>query len=159
MSGPGPDRRRASGGRWRRVYGASPWHLVGLAACFAVAGYALTRVVGAGILMGFAVWFVGAIILHDLVMWPLYTAADGALRGRRRRPWLNHVRVPAALSLLLLLVWFPLILGGAEANYRTAAGLSTAPYLLRWAIVTLVLFAGSGLLYAMRRRAAGRPDR
>ncbi|GAB2961189.1 hypothetical protein ACFMQL_13160 [Nonomuraea fastidiosa] len=147
MSGPG---------LWRRAYGARPWHLLGLAACFTVAGYALTRVVDAGILLGFTVWFVGAIVLHDLVMWPLYTAADGVLRGRR---WINHVRVPAALSLLLLLVWFPLILGGAEANYRSAAGLSTAPYLMRWLLVTLVLFAASGLLYVVRRRAAGRPDR
>ena len=28
---------------WRRQYGADPWHLLGLLACFAVAAYAITR--------------------------------------------------------------------------------------------------------------------
>ena len=32
----------------RRYYGAGPAHLVGLLACFAVAAYAVTRVLGEG---------------------------------------------------------------------------------------------------------------
>ncbi|KAB8194828.1 hypothetical protein FH608_016855 [Nonomuraea phyllanthi] len=160
--------RRAD--RWASLYGAGPWHLLGLAACFVFAGYVVSRVVGAGIWMGFAAWFVGAVVLHDLVLWPLYSAGDSAVRslsrplarlGRARpdgrRPALvNHVRVPVGLACLLLLVWAPLILGGAEPNYRAAVGLSTSPYLARWLWVALVLAGVSGLLYALRRWAAGR---
>ncbi|MFI6928444.1 hypothetical protein ACIBIZ_51570 [Nonomuraea spiralis] len=131
-----------------------------------------------GIWPGFLVWFVGAVILHDLVLFPLYSAADLAARsaadrtrrrrttarrkprpaGRRPAP-VNYLRVPAAYSVLLLLVWSPLILRGAEPNYRAALGLSTIPYLNRWILVTLVLFAVSALLYALRRLAAGRAGR
>ncbi|MGW6497641.1 hypothetical protein [Nonomuraea angiospora] len=166
-------------GRWARAYGAPSWHLLVLALCFLVAGYAATRVIDVGIWPGFLVWFVGAIVLHDLVLFPLYSAADFAARSamtrtrrrgptaarRRRRPTgrrpapINYLRVPAAFSVLLLLVWSPLILRGAEPNYRAAVGLSTIPYLNRWILVTLVLFAASALLYVLRRLAAGRAGR
>ncbi|MEV0826698.1 hypothetical protein [Nonomuraea rubra] len=163
--------------RWARTYGAPSWHLLALVLCFLLAAYAATRVVGAGIWPGFLVWFVGAVIFHDLVLFPLYSAADLAAqaataRTRRRRRTaarprpperpvaaINHLRVPTAFSGLLLLVWFPLILRGAEPNYRAAAGLSTIPYLNRWILITLVLFAGSALLYVLRRLAAGRAGR
>ncbi|PRX63705.1 hypothetical protein B0I32_110157 [Nonomuraea fuscirosea] len=154
-------------GLWARLYGAGPGHLAGLVVCFAVAGYAATRVVEAGIWLGFAVWFVGAAVFHDLVLWPLYSAADAVLRAPSRQherpggrpPLVNHVRVPVALSCLLLLVWFPLVLRGAEPNYVGAVGLSTSPYLARWLWITVALFVVSALLYAVRRRAAGRPGR
>ncbi|MBB5775757.1 hypothetical protein [Nonomuraea jabiensis] len=109
--------------RLASVYGAPLWHLLVLVACFVVAGYVATRVVAAGILLGFAVWFAGAIILHDLVLLPLYSGADvvtQALTRRVARPRrtgvVNYLRVPAMLSGLLLLVWFPLILRGADAT-------------------------------------------
>lgn len=157
--------------RWARTYGAPPWHLFVLALCFLVAGYAAIRVADVGIWPGFLVWFVGAVILHDLVLFPLYSAADSAARsaatrtprrGRtaaRRPDPINYLRVPAAFSGLLLLVWSPLILRGAEPNYRAAVGLSTLPYLNRWILVTLVLFAASALLYVLRRLTAGRAGR
>ncbi|MEU6711500.1 hypothetical protein ABZ897_08445 [Nonomuraea sp. NPDC046802] len=163
-------------GRWAKTYGAPPWHLLALALCFLVAGYAATRVVDVGIWPGFLVWFVGAVILHDLVLFPLYSAADSVARsltartrrrgrtarprptGRRPAP-INYLRVPTAFSCLLLLVWSPLILRGAEPNYRAAVGLSTIPYLTRWILVTLVLFAASALLYVLRRLTAGRAGR
>ncbi|MBF8184365.1 hypothetical protein ITP53_01095 [Nonomuraea sp. K274] len=160
--------------RWARAYGASPWHLLALALCFLVAGYAATRVVEAGIWLGFLGWFFGAVIIHDLVLFPLYSAADFAAgsvtaharrrsrrpaRYRRRSAPINYLRVPAVFSGLLLLVWFPLILRRAEPNYRAAVGLSTLPYLTRWILITLVLFAASALLYVLRRLAAGRIGR
>ncbi|WP_433373209.1 hypothetical protein [Streptosporangium sp. CA-115845] len=151
--------------RWVSThYGADPLHLLALIACFALAGYAAGRVVAAGILAGFLVWFVGAAIIHDLLLYPLYSLADIVVQRRpwhRRRPpsgpvqWpplVNYLRVPAALSGLLLLVWFPLILRFAEHNYRKASGLDTSPYLGRWLLVTGVLFAGSALAYAIRLR-------
>ncbi|MEV8634403.1 hypothetical protein AB0395_22375 [Streptosporangium sp. NPDC051023] len=144
-------------------YGADPLHLLALIACFALAGYAASRVVAAGIWAGFLVWFVGAAIIHDLLLYPLYTLADITARRRpwrRRRPpgpvpwppWTNYLRVPTALSGLLLLIWFPLILGLAEGNYHRSTALDTSPYLGRWLLVTGVLFAGSALAYAVRLR-------
>lgn len=135
-------------------YGAPAWHLIALIACYAVALYVFTRVISAGIVLGFVVWFVGAVILHDLVILPLYSLADTRLqRELRRRPPVNYVRVPAALSGLLLLIWFPLILRSSEYYYRAATGLSTEPYLLRWLLITCALFAGSAIVHAIRRRS------
>ncbi|GAA4629446.1 hypothetical protein GCM10023196_050420 [Actinoallomurus vinaceus] len=146
-------------------YGADPLHLLALLACFALAGYAASRVAAAGIWVGFVIWFVGAAIVHDLVLFPLYTLADVAVQrrpwGRRRpgphvrwRPWVNYVRVPAGLSALLLLVWFPLILRQSGETYRKAVGLGLSPYLGRWLLVTGLLFAGSAIIYAVRLRTA-----
>ena len=71
---------------------------------------------------------------------------------------LNYIRIPAAFSLLLLLVWFPLILGLSSASYQRASGLSTSPYLWRWLAVTGAAFLISAVCYALRlRRAARRP--
>jgi polyferredoxin len=151
-------------------YGADPLHLLVLLACFALAGYAASRVIVAGIWLGFLVWFVGAAIIHDLILYPLYALADVVARSRpwhRLRPprravqWPpahNYVRVPVALSGLLLLVWFPLIFRLSEDTYRASTGLDLSPYLGRWLLVTGVLFAGSALAYALRvrRRAAWR---
>ena len=75
-------------------------------------------------------------------------------RGFWGPPAINYVRIPAAFSLLLLLVFFPLILGLSEPEYHRASGLTTQPYLWRWLAVTGVLFAGSAVLYALRCRRA-----
>jgi hypothetical protein len=71
-------------------------------------------------------------------------------------PVVNYLRVPAALALLLLLVWFPLILGLSAGTYHRASGLSASPYLGRWLAVTGVLFTGSAACYAVALRRAGR---
>ncbi|GAA4605463.1 hypothetical protein GCM10023195_18980 [Actinoallomurus liliacearum] len=165
--------RRPLGAVRRRIaphYGADPLHLLALLACFALAGYAASRVAAAGIWVGFLIWFVGAAIVHDLVLFPLYALADVAVQrrrwGRRRpgprvrwRPWINYVRVPAGLSGLLLLVWFPLILRQSGETYRKAVGLGLSPYLGRWLLVTGVLFAGSAIIYALRLRSAASAER
>ena len=70
------------------------------------------------------------------------------------------MRVPAAFSLLFLLVWFPLILGLSARTYHRASGLDTSPYLGRWLAVTGVLFAASAVGYALAlRRASARAGR
>jgi hypothetical protein len=79
------------------------------------------------------------------------------LRAVPGPPVINYVRIPVAFSLLLLLTFFPLILGLSEPEYHRASGLTTQPYLWRWLAVTGVLFAGSAVLYALRcRRASSR---
>ena len=110
--------------RLLRWYGAGPLQLLSLLACFGLAGYAAVRSCSAARV---AVWFLGAVIGHDLLLVPLYALADRSAVAviLHRAPglpavaWINYVRVPAALSGLLLLVWFPLILR-LTAAYHTS---------------------------------------
>jgi hypothetical protein len=144
-------------------YGADPLHLATLIASFALAGYAAVRMLSFNG-VGVAIWFIGAVIGHDLVLLPLYSLADRPLSGlaRRRRalpraaPWVNYVRVPAALSALLLLVWFPLIFR-LPADYHAVTALSDGPYLARWLLVTGCLFflSAACLAVGIRRRRTG----
>ena len=139
----------------------SPLQLLLLVSSFALTGYAGVRLLE-GDWVEVALWFVGAAVLHDLVLLPLYGAADQVLlRGFEaagQRTWVPYVRVPAALSLLLLLVWFPLISGRVADRYGSAAGLSADGFPARWLLITAVLFGGSAVLLALRwrrlRRAA-----
>jgi hypothetical protein len=146
--------------RFLGLYGASPLHLGGQLACLAVAGYAAVQLLGtrpAAVLL----WFVGAAVLNDLVLAPLYLLLDRSGRRRGALPsWWNHVRVPAAVSLLLLLVWFPEIARRSH-SYTRLTGLDASVYLGRWLAVSGVLFALSALalvvgrLRAARRRGSG----
>ncbi len=52
---------------------------------------------------------------------------------------MNHVRVPAVISGLLLLITFPLVLRLSDRDYARASGLHESVYLLRW----LLAVAGS----------------
>jgi hypothetical protein len=168
-------RGRTITSRIRHWYGANPLHLLALLAAFALAGYAVRAVIAAGQFRGFAIWFAVAIIGHDLLLFPLYSLADLSVqrllpwRGRGNQahqgpsgqvpgpPLINYVRIPVAFSLLIFMAFFPLILGLSEPEYHRASGLTTQPYLWRWLAVTGVLFAGSGVSYALRwRRAASR---
>lgn len=141
----------------RRPPLGSPFHLLVLACSFAPAAYAGVRLL-ADDWTGVALWWVGAALLHDLVLLPLYAVADRAVvRGLEtagRREWTMYVRVPAALSALLLLVWFPLVSGMTDRRYRLATGLSPDGFLARWLLITAVLFGGSALLLALRLRRA-----
>jgi hypothetical protein len=148
--------------RFIRWYGANPLHLLVLAGCFALAGYAAAQLVSSRPL-GVAVWFAGAVIGHDLILMPLYSLADRsaltAIRHSAPRlpavPWINYLRVPAGLSGLLLLVWFPLILR-LHTDYRASATLSPDPFLWHWLAVTGALFLGSAALLALRLRRISR---
>lgn len=134
----------------RRRYGEGPLHLVMMAASFALAGYAGVRLL-AGDTLGVIVWFVGAALVHDLVLVPVYAGADLLLRRsfRPRSVSVNFVRVPAFISGLLLLVWFPLITRQAE-RYEPASGLSPDVFLGNWLLITAALFLVSGLCLVVR---------
>ncbi|MGW2487951.1 hypothetical protein ACWCV9_12105 [Streptomyces sp. NPDC001606] len=154
--------------RFARWYGSGPLHLLVLIASFALTGYAMLRLFAAQP-WEVAIWFVGAAILHDLILLPLYSLADlSALSVLRHRaadrptvPWINYLRVPVFLSGLLLLVWFPLVLRLA-GPYPGDTGLSDSVYLGRWLAITGALFAASAVAFAMRLRRlrrAGRGDK
>ena len=71
-------------------------------------------------------------------------------------PLLNYVRIPVIFSLLLLLTFFPMILGLSEPELHRASGLGTGPYLWRWLGVTGAMFAISAGCFALRTRRSAR---
>ena len=73
--------------RFSTFYGAHPLHLLGTIAAWALAGYVVI-VLGPQALwnpfvwwQSIAVWFLAAIIAHDLVLFPLYALADRSFSG------------------------------------------------------------------------------
>ncbi len=143
--------------RLRYEYGAGPLHLLGVLAMMLVVVYAALRIADVSQPRDVLVWFGGAIVAHDLVLFPLYATlalivyrVGRALRraGAAQVAWLNHVRVPAVLSGLLLLVWLPLIAGLGRESFVRAAGYEPDGYLTRWLLVTAAMFAASAVVYA-----------
>ena len=117
------------------------------------------------------VWFLGAIVLHDLVLFPFYALADRSLgagwravtgRAPHATPLVsprNYLRIPAMASGLLLLMFFPGIIRQGSASYQRATGLTQQPFLGRWLLLTGAFFGASAIAYAARTvqvRAAGR---
>lgn len=162
MAAPSQTRTRLD--RFRYEYGAEPLHLLATLASLAIAGYAFLRIFENPSTGAVLLWLAGAIVLHDFLALPLYSAflrvaeegADATVRPRRRALLtLNHVRIPVALSLLLLLVSLGLILQLDEQRYQLTTGLDTDRYLGNWLLISGVLFVASGLLYALRLRGGG----
>jgi hypothetical protein len=146
---------------FRRLYGANPLHLIGHLVVFAIAGFAIVQILGGGAWVNWIAWFLGAALLHDLVLLPLYSALDrglGKISGgggwsrRLRVPVINHLRTPAAISGILLIVYFPLILGLSSRNYRNDTGHQLSGYTRNWLLITAALFIVSGVIYALRVR-------
>ena len=138
----------------RARYGASPLHLVLHVAVFAAVAWVALQVTDAREAQNIVLWFVAAIVLHDLVLLPFYSAIDRAGRRGATSSAVNYVRVPAALSAVLLLLFFPPILGRNEESFARVAGVEPSGYLERWLLVTAGLFAASAVLYVVRSRRA-----
>ncbi|WP_211177159.1 hypothetical protein [Pseudonocardia acidicola] len=149
----------------RAFYGANPLHLLVLLAAFAVAGYAAFRVGADPSWPWVLIWFAGAVIGHDLVLFPLYALADRAARPLtaparpRRVPVVNYVRVPALGAGLTFLLFFPGIIRQGEATFTAASGLTQQPYLARWLLLVAAMFAISAALYAVRLGRAAHAGR
>lgn len=155
----------AARARFRMIYGSHPLHLLIMIAGFALIG-AVIATLGLQSLwnptswwQSIAVWFVAAIILHDLVLFPLYTLADRVLSGvvrsrpktdRQPMPVLNYIRVPAVGAALALLVFLPGIIEQGAPTYLAATGQTQEPFLGRWLLLTAALFAASAAAYAIR---------
>jgi hypothetical protein len=150
---------------FHRRYGARPGHLALLLACFALAGYAASFLLGDPTLLTVLVWFVGAAVVHDLVLFPLYAGADRLLTTtlarvpRPRVPLVNHVRIPALGAGLTLLLFLPGIIRQGGATHLAATGLDQQPYLGRWLWLVAALFAASALVYGARLLLTHPPDR
>ena len=151
--------------RFRYEYGAQPLHLLATAGGLLLGGYGILRLTeipgGAKALL----WILLAALLHDLVALPFYSVllriadrAAGSAIGDRASMLLalNAVRIPAGLSLLLLVCFLPLILRIDPDAYESVTGLSVDPYLSRWLLISAALFLISGAIYALLlRRGAG----
>lgn len=153
---------------FRRVYGAGPLNLLALLASFAITGYAVQKASLGPLPERMGVWFIACFIGHDLVLFPLYALADRSLTGltsrlpRRRvrttsviehAAAVNAVRVPAYLSLLLLLVFQGPIRHQGDIFYFNASAHHEVNYFARWLVTVGVLFLGSAVFYALRSRA------
>jgi hypothetical protein len=155
---PRPFLRRFDPRRFPRWYGAGPLHLLTMLGCFALAGYATAELLPNNA-VGIPIWFVGTVIGHDVILMPMYTVADRSVMAvfRHRRPqlpavpWINYLRVPAALSGMLLLIWFPLIFR-LPRRFTVTTTLSLDPFLWHWLAVTGTLFLLSATALAVRLR-------
>ncbi len=112
--------------------------------------WALLEVLGGRGAERIALWLVAAVVVHDLIVLPLYSGADRAARAALRGA-VNYVRIPAALSLLMLVVFWGTISGAGERAYRATSGETFDGHAERWLLATAALFAGSGLVYLLRR--------
>ncbi|MEV1318956.1 hypothetical protein AB0J14_23070 [Micromonospora arborensis] len=140
--------------RLRTGYGAASWHLVVVTAAIVLAGWVALRLADEATFGRMLLWFVGAAIAHDLVLFPVYASADRVLRTlvRGRVTLLNHLRLPALGSALLFLVYSPGILRLGETTHLAATGQDQRPYLVRWLLLSATLFLLSGVTYLLRRR-------
>jgi hypothetical protein len=154
--------------RLKDLYGARALHGLVVLSALALAGYTVS-VLGFSALwdpdvwwQSIVVWFLGAVVIHDLLLFPLYALGDRALRrgaGRPRAstdeatrvPALNYFRVPVLASGLLLLLFFPGVIEQGASSYVRATGQTQEPFLERWLLITGLLFLASGVLYVLRR--------
>ncbi|MCU1686385.1 MAG: hypothetical protein JWQ81_7124 [Amycolatopsis sp.] len=158
--------------RAKGFYGANPLHLLALLGCFALAGYAVTFWLDDPLLPRLVIWFLAAVIGHDLVLFPLYALADwsvtGALRALKPRRAgtatalvspLNYLRTPVLGAGLTFVLFFPgIIMQGAD-TVHAATGLDQTPYLGRWLLLSAAMFGASAVVYAIRLGVASKPLR
>lgn len=166
--------------RFKNSYGSGPLLLLAMVSGFALLGYIVATARPSALWnqatwwQSIAVWFVAAVVAHDLLLYPLYALADRILArlvGRRdvsaprRRPELpvrNYIRIPALAAGLTLLVFLPGIIRQGAPTYLDATGQTQEPFLGRWLLLTAVAFGISAAAYAIRlvvahvrRRRAG----
>jgi hypothetical protein len=164
--------------RFTSIYGSGPLHLLTMVSGFALLGYVLATFSPATLWnpgtwwQSIAVWFAAALVVHDLVFFPLYALADRLLflgvcrRSSRRHPKIlvrNHIRIPSLGAGLTLLIFLPGIVEQGGSTYLAATGQTQHPFLGRWLLLTATMFAVSALSYAARlagsaRRAATGPS-
>jgi hypothetical protein len=147
--------------RLRNFYGAGPVHLLATVLCLALAAGAVTIVADDPSWLRMLVWFLAAVLLHDLVLFPFYTAADrvfGTVTRRPRRvPLVNHVRIPLLGAGLTFLLFLPGIIRQGEPAVRSASGLDQSPFLGRWLLLVAAMAGVSAIVYGVRVLLARRP--
>ncbi|WIX83348.1 hypothetical protein QRX50_22600 [Amycolatopsis carbonis] len=154
--------------RVRGFYGDNPLHLLVLIVCFALAGFAATHEVTDRLWPLALIWFLAAVVAHDLILFPVYALLDisstsllGAVRRHRRSstpprvPALNYIRIPVLGTALTFLLFLPGIIEQGAVAYQAATGQTQEPYLARWVLVVAVMFAASAVAYVIRLYVSG----
>lgn len=144
--------------RWRRHYGAHPLHLIVVLMVFAVVGYVVTVLLPDPTGLTILIWFLGAVVVHDALLFPIYALLDRTVavlhprRGRRPRrvPLVNHVRLPAMFSALLLVIFLPSITRDGEPTFLGTSGHGLGEIPTNWLLLTAGLFGVSAVIYALR---------
>ncbi len=154
-----------------RAYGAHPLHLLALLGCFALTGYVAVHMVNAPLLPRMVIWFLAAVVAHDLILFPLYALADRSLhsllklvpsaphKGVPVVPTVNYLRIPALGVAFTFVLFLPGIIQEGGPTYLAATGQTQAPYLGRWLLLAAAMFLVSAIVYAIRTRIAGAPAR
>ena len=167
MSGAAPI-AKAPESRFAYEYGARPLHLIAVVASLLLCGYGLLRINNLNDSLRIFIWIGACALLHDFVALPFYSVllriaripAGAAFKSRAMavRAY-NYIRVPIGFSLLLLLVYFPLIFRLAPDEYMATTGRSVDTYLGRWLLLSAAIFLISGIAYAVSlRRGVDVPD-
>lgn len=143
-------------------YGAQPLHLIAVVASLLLSGYGLLRINNLDNSLRIFIWILAGALLHDLVALPLYSVlmriaripAGAALKSRAMTVHAyNYIRVPIGFSLLLLLVYFPLIFRMAPEEYMATTGRSVDVFLGRYLLLCGAAFLISGVAYAISLRS------
>jgi hypothetical protein len=158
--------------RAARLYGDRLFHLLIVTGALALTGYTIS-VLGLRNLFNptvwwqsIAVWFAVAVIGHDFILFPLYALAErllSTLRPRRPRrhtgastraapriPVTNYLRLPTLATGLVLMLFLPGIIQQGAPAYHAATGLTQAPYLRRWLLLTAAFYLTSTLCYTLK---------
>jgi hypothetical protein len=141
-------------------------HLVAILALLLVTAVAGERLLDApyGSRRRVTEWWVAGAVVHDGLLLPAYMIVDAAVLALwRRHPgrvaWINHVRIPGGICLVLLLVYASEILRLNGDQFAYSTGRSDQPYLAHWLFLTALLFGLSGLSYLVRTARSGRAGR
>ena len=153
--------------RFAAIYGSHPLHLLTMLSGFALMGYILATFKPATLWnpgswwQSIVVWFAAAVVVHDLLFFPLYALADRVLwvsghpgRGLPKVLARNYIRVPALGAGLTLLIFLPGIIEQGGPTYLAATGQTQQPFLGRWLLLTAAMFGVSAICYAIRLVAA-----
>ena len=128
--------------RFRHAYGAEPLHLLVAVTTLGFAGFAFLYTAARPDRLAFLLWFGGAIVGHDLVLFWMYATVR---RGLER---LGANLGPRGLGLRAVNHFT--VLGGPVYESRVGLPLEPGLYLARWLLVTAALFSASAMVYLAR---------
>jgi hypothetical protein len=149
--------------RIRRFYGAQPLHLLATIVSFAIVAAGVAGWFQAGSdPRGILLWALGSVVAFEWILLPLAWLLDRiALGSRLQERGLRlrlgprnraYVRVPTLLSVLLLLVFAPLIFRADTPDFEATTGITPPDYLARWLLATAAMFVISAFAYALSLR-------
>jgi hypothetical protein len=152
--------------RLQRLYGDEPLHLMATIIAFAIVAAGVAGWFQAGSdPRGILLWVAACAVAFEWIVLPLAWLLDriaqvatrgaagaGTLPLRRAAPFLY---VPGMLSLLLLVVFAPLIIRADTGSFVAKTGMAPANYLFRWLLSTAAMYGVSAVWYALTLRRAG----